>query len=556
MLCLACSAMLLALQGSAAAAIGIESFSLGTSTAQAGAHPDLNVAFSFEAPGEPETARDASVELPRGFFFYSGLMVRCTAKQFAISECPIASQVGLVTIHGNHEGNPDFALGTAAVYMRIPESGELARFAFVVPTVGATVEVPVIAGAATGYSPVLRFEGLPEATPVSSIHFELWGVPAAPIHDKDRFPIVPGGRPSNLPQEPFTRNPTACGETSGTLSASSYEDPSHPSNTTASGPSIAGCEKLDNPYSLDFSLDSTETSTAAGLEVELSEGQNLTPTGLASPDLEAAVMFLNGLEVNAAAASKLSTCTHAHLGDNSPADCPAGAKLGVFTATVAGLEDPLEGGVYLGPAEPSGEYELFLVATGSGIELKVPAWLDSGIEIPELPQLPLKKLDLQVDASTSILLTPPECGAFNAFGEVTDWSHPFLALILDGFFPINSGPGGGPCPEPGEGGHGSTQTAPAGPPAPQQEPVIKLRRHPPPRSHDRTPTFRFTSTVAGSTFKCRLDNRPWHPCRSPVTLRKLSFGSHAFRIRALGPDGTKSAPMTYRFVIKPSSHHP
>jgi hypothetical protein len=550
--------MLLALPGSAAAAIGVASFSLSTSTAQAGAHPDLNIDFAFEEPGEPETAQATAVELPPGFFLYPDLFPRCTDNQFATSECPIDSQVGLVTVRGNHEGNPDFELGTAPVYMRIRGSDELTRFAFVIPTVEATVEVPVVAGAATGYSPMLHFEDLPESTPVTSIEFELWGVPGAPVHDDDRFPIVPGGRPSSLPQQPLTRNPTACGETSSALSASSYEDPSHPATTTVSGPAIAGCEKLAALYSPDFRLSSTEASTSAGLEIKLLNGQDLTPNGLSSSDLKSSSMFLNGLELNEAADLALNTCTlsQVHLGDDSPAECPANSKIGTFTAAVAGTEDPLEGSAYLGAAEPSGDYELFLVATGSGIELKVPAQLDSGIEIPELPQVPLEELDVRLGFAVPLFLTAPECGTFYVAGLMNDWSHSFLSLILDGEFTIDSGPGGGPCPEPG--GEEEESPPPTGgnpvgpPPAPAAEtPVVKLLRHPPHRGHDRTPSFRFTSTVPRSTFRCKVDSHPWRPCHSPLTLRKLPLGSHAFRVRAVGPAGEESAAATYRFVVVP-----
>ncbi|MGN6276190.1 MAG: hypothetical protein ACTHNP_09730 [Solirubrobacterales bacterium] len=408
-LCLACLSAPLLLPGSAAASIGIESFSPSLATAQAGAHPDLNVDFSFEHPGEPETALTAAVELPPGFFLYPGLAPRCTDNQFTTLECPIGSQVGVVTIHGNHEGNPDFELGMAPVYMRTRENGELAHLAFVIPTVEAVVNVPVTTTAETEYAPMLFFEGLPKATPIASIDFELWGIPAAPDHDALRFPIVPGGRPSNIPQEPFTRNPTACGETSSTLYAASYEDIGNPSTMTVGSPSIVGCGKLGHPYSLEFALGSTEAATAAGLEVELLNHQDLTPAGLSSPDLESASVFVDGLEIDEGAASALSVCTpaQAHLGDNDPADCPPGSKIGTLTAAVAGTEDPLAGSVYLGAAEPSGEYEVFLVATGSGIELKIPAWLGSGLEIPELPQLPLAKLDVRVDPATSVLLTLP-----------------------------------------------------------------------------------------------------------------------------------------------------
>jgi hypothetical protein len=54
--------------------------------------------------------------------------------------------------------------------------------------------------------------------------------------------------------------------------------------------------------------------------------------------------------------------------------------------------------------------------------------------------------------------------------------------------------------------------------------------------------------VACSTFRCKLDSRPWRLCRSPLTLRKLGFGSHALRIKASG-GGAASAIVTYRFIL-------
>lgn len=63
-------------------------------------------------------------------------------------------------------------------------------------------------------------------------------------------------------------------------------------------------------------------------------------------------------------------------------------------------------------------------------------------------------------------------------------------------------------------------------------PQTLLRRRPPQRSRDRTPTFRFYSTDAGVSFECKLDRRPFRACRSPFTARRLSYGLHSFRVRA------------------------
>jgi hypothetical protein len=63
-------------------------------------------------------------------------------------------------------------------------------------------------------------------------------------------------------------------------------------------------------------------------------------------------------------------------------------------------------------------------------------------------------------------------------------------------------------------------------------PQTHLRRRPPQRSRDRTPTFRFRSAAPGVSFECKLDRRPFRACRSPFTARRLAYGPHSFRVRA------------------------
>lgn len=49
--------------------------------------------------------------------------------------------------------------------------------------------------------------------------------------------------------------------------------------------------------------------------------------------------------------------------------------------------------------------------------------------------------------------------------------------------------------------------------------------------------FVFSSTVAGSTFQCKLDQGDFKPCSSPRAYKHLKPGRHAFRVRAVGPTG-------------------
>jgi Protein of unknown function (DUF3152) len=76
---------------------------------------------------------------------------------------------------------------------------------------------------------------------------------------------------------------------------------------------------------------------------------------------------------------------------------------------------------------------------------------------------------------------------------------------------------------------------PAGIPIPRARdlaaPQTRIVRGPRGRQTARAATFRFRASEAGSTFQCRLDRRPWRPCRSPTTYRRLEVRTHRFQVR-------------------------
>jgi hypothetical protein len=77
--------------------------------------------------------------------------------------------------------------------------------------------------------------------------------------------------------------------------------------------------------------------------------------------------------------------------------------------------------------------------------------------------------------------------------------------------------------------------APAGdPPPPAPETAITKSAF---NQHTRTARFRFSSTVEGSAFQCKLDKGAFKPCASPRAYKHLKPGRHAFRVRALAPSG-------------------
>ena len=81
-------------------------------------------------------------------------------------------------------------------------------------------------------------------------------------------------------------------------------------------------------------------------------------------------------------------------------------------------------------------------------------------------------------------------------------------------------------------------------------PNTNLKRKPPKRGTDRTPTFRFRSNEAGSTFRCKLDHKRFRRCTSPFTTKRLGAGRHTFRVEAVDASGNVDAtPAKYSFRI-------
>lgn len=69
-------------------------------------------------------------------------------------------------------------------------------------------------------------------------------------------------------------------------------------------------------------------------------------------------------------------------------------------------------------------------------------------------------------------------------------------------------------------------------------------------------TFRFASSVKGSSFKCKVDKAPFKACRSPFHLAtgKLTPGRHAIAVVAVGANGgVDPTPATLKFSVVPAA---
>jgi hypothetical protein len=61
--------------------------------------------------------------------------------------------------------------------------------------------------------------------------------------------------------------------------------------------------------------------------------------------------------------------------------------------------------------------------------------------------------------------------------------------------------------------------------------------------------FTFTSTLAGSTFECSLDNAAFAACTSPKSYTKLKAGNHNFKVRATAGGKTDPTPASFDWTI-------
>ena len=71
------------------------------------------------------------------------------------------------------------------------------------------------------------------------------------------------------------------------------------------------------------------------------------------------------------------------------------------------------------------------------------------------------------------------------------------------------------------------------------------------KTTSKTPTFKFTSDVDGSTFACSMDGVAETACTSPYKSAKLKRGLHTLTVKATAPSGNFDAtPATATFKVK------
>jgi hypothetical protein len=422
----------------------------GQPSRQAGAHPDFTTTLTF-AP--EDSVRDVQVDLPPGLLGDPMAAPTCSFVLLTASDasgtpggsslCPLESQVGVATVYDSADLNGNGTL--LPLYNLQPEADEPGAFGF--NFVGVIVRI-VPRVRPTDYGITADVASISQGKIVKGSKITLWGVPADPSHDAQRFlgdtwfPNL--NHPSSSPRLPFMTSPTSCSGVPAVTSfrADSWEHTGVFSEASFSAdpdgtPFITdGCERLSFRPSIAVRPAAQRTDAPTGLDIDLNVPQSRDPDGLATAHLRRAVITLpKGFTVSPSSAQGLGACalSDIKLGVDVEPVCPDSSKLGTVTVQTPLLKDPLEGDVILAKQTDNPFKSLlamYLVVRGPGILIKLPGRIDADPVTGQLvttfdnqPQVPFSKLTVHLrGGSRAPLASPESCGTYSTHAELTSWA--------------------------------------------------------------------------------------------------------------------------------------
>ncbi len=457
-----------------AVAPGFTHFSVTPSSTQAGGHPDVAIELRWVNTCEESTCFEARVlrtHFPTGFIGNPHVPPRCTLTELSLGACPVDSQIGAFEFDGGGQAVmfPAYNMET-----RPDQAGLVAA---VIPFVSAPLFLDLSGRTDGDYgldavsTPLLHVG-------INNITFHLWGVPADPAHDYQRFvtplegfaacpfptkgcsPGQVGQSPTfasaSVPLAPFMQSPTTCG-----VPLSSGADIEYYGGVEVHAdspwPAMTGCQQLSFDPSLTVKPTTTRADSASGVDVDLTVPQTQSPTTPSPSELRTARVSLpEGFSVNPNAADGKVACADADtaIGTLLGATCPEFSKVGTLTLDAAALPAPIPGALYLGEPKPGDRYRLVLTADGFATHLKLvgsihldPQTGRLTVEFAELPQQTLQEMSMHFFGSErGLLATPTQCGKYEVRGEFVPWDSALNTRFSNSVVTIDSGPNGAPCP--------------------------------------------------------------------------------------------------------------
>jgi hypothetical protein len=502
----------------AQAAFGAHGFDLtfanedGSVATQAGSHPySLKTGLEFNTKSDPrfpglllpeENVRDLVVQLPAGYAGTAVGMPLCATADFLVihhnrPNCPNSTAIG--------GANTALVAGVfhSPVFNLTPPPGVAVKIGYWVFTTPVTLEVGV--NQKPPYNVVSGLLNIPQTSPILRGFLELWGVPAASVHDPYRGGcLAEGNTPghegfeefgsqgiceTNAPEIPFFTLPTSCqGPVTTSYALDSWPHPgalmpdgepdladpswvtgeiqTHDNSEPPNPQGFTGCGKLGFNPTIAAQPTTKAAQSPTGLDFSLDvHDEGLTnPAGIAQSDVKKAVVTLpEGFTTNPSLAEGLNVCTEADLAretvNSEPGEgCPNESKIGTVEVETPLLEENVNGSLFIAkPYEnPEGSLlALYMVIKNPtlGIIIKQPLKVENNpvtgqitTVAEELPQLPFSHFRLHFREGTrSPLASPPLCGTYNASAVLTPWSGG-APITTTSAFQIISGPNAGPCP--------------------------------------------------------------------------------------------------------------
>ena len=426
---------------------GVTAFSTSVSSQQAGAHADFTTSFTLgrEALGGPAgQLKNLKVVLPEGLAGDPRDIPQCTPAQLTQFECQPSSQVGVLTTSYSFplkEEGEELLEPTepSGVYNMVPSPGHPATFAAQIAFATVLIQADVTRDGK--YRLVANVSEISTLEPLVSSSLTMWGVPADPSHDGERFLAPPGenaGTPAGVAPAPFMINPSDCtdGPLHSELQAESWTGETTTSSATVPAPT--GCDTLHVAPELTVTPETTHAGSPSGYDVNITVPQQLEPYALATPDLrDATVTLPAGTVVSPSAANGLEACSLAQigLGNGNPVGCPDASKLGTVEIISPLLAEPLKGAVYAAAqtANPFGSLlAIYLTAEGQGVQVKLaghvqanPATGQLTTTFKENPELPFSELKVHLFGGPgAVLSNPTSCGPATASAQLGFYNSP------------------------------------------------------------------------------------------------------------------------------------
>ncbi len=574
LLCCAISLAIVAfaLAPSGASAFGVSGFTYSNSSLQAGGHPDSTISFT-RTGGESEDLKDIQLDLPTGVFANpESANPKCTTAQFQADKCPANSHVGSASTTVKALGLLDLTIpGEVDVLTSDPNQ---------VATLGITLRPDSICilfvfcaqpqkiFLKTGIT-VRSYEdsGLRTYTP-GSPRSAVIGIPLIFV-----TPTITGditvnklslsfqsraGTPTtkrvcggflNLscsdvavpPSGPyFFRQAGQCVPATAAIKLISYQGAAA-SATSSFTPTDCDLEQWNPVYT--FRPDSNKGGASTPVTFTLTIPEDDKPIQDTLPKIVDSD-FPNGSGLDLAALGGVTGCTEDQLKANA---CPSSSIIGTanaFSKYLPNATNPtttpgLVGNVYAMGVGNQIPIAVVLVGPGNTIvifrgTLGTRGDANAGTgrvysTFDRIPQLPFRQFSLKI--TKPVFKNPTTCGA-NAGtstttltavnGTVATNGNGTKVTRTDNYAVVNCDP----------------------------EPNTTITQGPGATTSDNTPTFGFSSNVAGSLFQCRYDGAgSFIPCSSPTTAQPLSEGPHYFEVRAVNGATTDSTPARVDFTV-------